>query len=130
MPSKSLEAYQAVEQSTLTGRELEAMLLAKAAARLRAAQDGLQTAQDLEQLDEALRYNQRLWTVLQTELLDANNPLPADLKQNLLALIGFIDQRTFALMADPRPERLDILIRINLEIAAGLQNRPVEAATP
>lgn len=122
MPSP-LDLYRKVEKETLSGRDLEASVLLKAAQKLLAARHRLASAKDVETLDEALRYNQRLWTLFQSELAAPENPLPQPLKENLLALIGFIDRRTFALMADPIPERIDVLIEINRNIASGLQAR-------
>lgn len=122
MPSP-LDQYRSVEKATLSGRELEASVLFKAAQKLAEAKMRLENAHDLETLDEALRYNQRVWTLFQSELMEPANPLPQPIKDNLLALIGFIDRRTFSLMAEPVPARLDVLIDINRNIAGGLQGQ-------
>lgn len=121
MPTPPLDAYRQVEKGTLSGRALEAMLLEKAAAMLLAVRNGWQDAERLTRLDEALRYNQRLWTVFQAEVAEPANPLPRDLKENLLSLSAFIDKRTFETVAAPSPEKLDVLITINRNIAAGLR---------
>lgn len=118
-----LDQYRKVEKETLSGRDLEASVLLKAAQKLMAARHRLASERDFDALDEALRYNQRLWTLFQSELAEPDNPLPQPIKENLLALIGFIDRRTFALMSDPVPERVDVLIEINRNIASGLQAR-------
>ena len=73
-----------------------------------------------EELDEALKYNQRIWTIFQTELTKQDNPMPMSIKRDLLRLAGFIDKRIFETMSDPSPEKLDIIIKINQNIAAGL----------
>lgn len=121
--SSPLDLYRKVEKETLSGRDLEASVLLKAAQKLVEARHRLANDQDLNTLDEALRYNQRVWTLFQSELDEPANPLPQPIKANLLALIGFIDRRTFSLMADPAPERIDVLIEINRNIASGLQAR-------
>lgn len=72
-------------------------------------------------LDDALKYNQRIWTILQVELAKPDNPLPDHIKRDLLLLSGFIDKRIFDTMASPRPEKLDVIIKINENIAAGLR---------
>jgi flagellar protein FlaF len=118
-----LDQYQSVEKATLTGRELESHILLKSAQKLAEAKRRLESDRDLESLDEALRYNQRLWTLFQSELMDPGNPLPQEIKENLLALIGFIDRRTFSLMAEPDAARIDVLIEINRNIASGLQGQ-------
>ncbi len=123
MHSSPLKAYQTVEMATLTGRELESNLLLNSAARLSAVQLNWDAPGRGAMLDESLRYNQRLWTVFQSELMDEGNPMPTELKNNLLSLSAFIDKRTFETMAYPEPKKLDILIAINRNIAAGLQSR-------
>jgi flagellar protein FlaF len=125
MLNNSLKAYQAVESASLTGRELEASLLIKSASRLSAVQMQWDSPERNELLDEGLRYNQKLWTVFQAEMMEEKNPLPKDVKQNMLALSLFVDKRTFDTINDPSPEKLDILIAINRNIAAGLQAVPV-----
>ncbi len=129
MPVNPLDAYQQVERETLSGRELEASVLTRAAMRLQAVRNNWDDPNRNALLDEALRYNQKLWTYLQTELANPDNPLPAEIKTNLLALSGFIDRRTFQLMAKPEAEKLDILISINQNIAAGLRANPGQPAS-
>lgn len=121
MSANPLEAYQAVEKATLTGRELEATVLMRAAAMLAEVRQDWDGAGRERRLDAALKNNQRVWTLLQAELLADNNPLPAEIRQNLLALSAFIDKRTFELMAVPDSAKLDILIAINHNIAGGLR---------
>ena len=46
------------------------------------------------------------------------------LKENVLSLSAFIDKRIFEVMAFPSPEKLNIIININQNIAAGLRDSP------
>lgn len=124
MRNSPLKAYQSVEGATLTGRDLEANLLIKSAARLSSVKLQWDSPERNELLDESLRYNQRLWTVFQSEMMDEANPLPNDVKKNILSLSLFVDKRTFDTINEPAPEKLDILIAINRNIAAGLQSAP------
>jgi len=121
MSASPLNAYQEVEKATLSGRDLESTVLMRAAMRLMDIKNNWDTPERETKLDEALRYNQRVWTFFQAELLDAENPLPAEIKRNLLSLSGFVDKRTFDVMAFPAADKLDILISINKNIAAGLR---------
>jgi flagellar protein FlaF len=121
MNRNPLSAYQSVEKATLSGRELEASVLMKAALILADVQEQWDAPQLDERLDVALRNNQRIWTVFQAELTEPDNPLPLEIKRNLLSLSVFVDRRTFELMAKPEREKLDILIAINKNIAAGLR---------
>jgi len=124
MFNNPLKAYQNVESATLDGRSLEASLLIKSAARLAAVQQNWDAPEREEMLDESLRYNLRLWTVFQAEMANKDNPIPMEIKRNLLSLSAFIDKRTFETISYPDPAKLDILIAINRNIAAGLQPAP------
>lgn len=121
MNRNPLSAYQSVEKATLSGRELEATVLMKAALMLAEVQENWEASQLDERLDIALRNNQRIWTVFQAELTESDNPLPTEIKRNLLSLSVFVDRRTFELMVKPEKDKLDILIAINKNIAAGLR---------
>lgn len=108
-------------QSVVSPRELEASLLIKAAARLQVVADdwGGQS----RNLDEALTYNRRLWTLLVSAVIAEDNPLPVGIKTNILGLANFIFNQTFKISADPQPHALGTLISINRDIAAGLRGR-------
>ena len=116
MPVNALEAYRDVEKATLPQRDLEASVLTKAAMRLQSTRDNWTSADNYAQLNDTLQYNQRLWTFFQAELTTEDNPLPEEIKRNLLSLSLYVDRRTFEVMAYPAPEKLDILININLNI--------------
>jgi flagellar protein FlaF len=79
-----------------------------------------QAAADREQMLNAARLNWRLWTILQAELLNPQSPVPADVRDNVLSLARFIDGRMLDFIAEPEPAKLDPLIAINRELAAGL----------
>ena len=121
MHNKALDAYKSVEKTTVSGRETEARVLTEAALKLRACQKKWDNEDQRELLDEALTYNQRIWTIFQAELGKEDNPLPDKIKLDLLRLSSFIDKRIFEIMAYPAPEKLNIIIKINENIAAGLR---------
>jgi len=128
MHSNPLDAYQNVEKNSLEGRALEAFVLTKAANFLQSVQNGWDAQDRKEQLDEALRYNLRIWSLLQAEMTNAENPLPAEIKQNLLNLSLFVDRRTFQILMSPDREQLSILIGINRNICAGLRSDAAQTA--
>ena len=108
-------------QTTASPRELEASLLIKAATRLQGVADdwtGRQT-----ELDGALTYNRKLWTLLVSAVIAEDNPLPVEIKRNILGLANFIFNRTFQIAAAPEPAAIGILVNINRDIAAGLRGR-------
>lgn len=108
-------------QSVVSPRELEASLLIKAAMRLQAVADDW-SLRDRE-LDDALTYNRRLWTLLVSAVTAEDNPLPVGIKTNILGLANFIFNQTFRISSDPHPQALAALIGINRDIAAGLRGR-------
>ena len=118
---KGINAYQSIERTTLSGRETEARVLTKAATKLKYCRNNWDAEDRREKLHEALTYNQRIWSLIQGELLDENNPLPKKIKENILSLSILIDKRIFNVMAYPAPEKLDLIIDINLNLAAGLR---------
>ena len=123
---QAASAYSKAAQATQSPRELEAAILLKAAARLQAIRDDWDGRR--RELFDALTYNRKLWTVLVTSATEEGNPLPAPIKQNVANLGIFIFNHTLAVMTQPAPERLGILITINREVAAGLRSQPAQAA--
>ena len=121
MYNNALNAYQAVEKATVSGRETEARVLTQAAQKLRACQRRWDDDDRKQLLDEALKYNQRIWSIFQAELGNVDNPLPDHIKRDLLKLSAYIDKRIFEVMAFPEAQKLDIIIKINENIAAGLR---------
>lgn len=109
----------------MTGREIEAAALARTAMLLKRCKDNWDADDTTGERAEALRTNQLIWSILQGELAKDDNPLPKQVKEDLLSLSLFVDKRIFEVMAHPAPEKLAILININLNIAAGLRNQAV-----
>ena len=121
MQSLQLEAYKKTQMQTLSGREIEAAVLTKAALALKECQDTWDAGGQNGKLDEALRYNQLIWSIFQGELVRDDNPLPKKLREDILSLSAFVDRRVFEIMAYPSPEKLNAIININLNLAAGLR---------
>ena len=115
------QAYQTIAKQTASPRELEADLLLKAASRLQAIRDSWEASKAT--LDEALLYNRKLWSIFLTSATGGDNPLPADVRQNVANLGLFVMNQTVTVTADPKPERLNTLININRELAAGLRGK-------
>jgi flagellar biosynthesis activator protein FlaF len=125
MHTCELEAYRNIQKATMTDREIEAYILTQAALKLKDCQENWDP-ECSDRLDEALRYNQLIWSIFQGELIREDNPLPRKLRQDLLNLSLFTDKRTFEIMAYPAPEKLTAIININLNIAAGLRGNAKE----
>ena len=125
---QAASVYAKNAQVSQSPRELEANLLMKAASRLQSIKDDWAIREP--ELDDALTYNRRLWTILASSATEAENPLPREIKQNIANLAVFIFKRTVDVMIDKKPEQLSALININRQIAAGLRERPAAAEPP
>ena len=124
MQTQPLRAYEQVEKATQSGREIEAAVLTKAAIKLKECQDNWDAPDRDTKLDVALKFNQRIWSIFQSELSREDHELPKKLRLDILRLAAFIDRRIFETIASPSPEKLKIVIDINNNLAAGLRNSP------
>lgn len=122
MLQNAVKSYQSVDKETMSGRETEARVLTQAALKLVDCQKHWDAPDLKSRLDAALKYNQRIWSIFQAEVAKSTNPLPLPIKENILHLSRFIDQRIFDTMAFPQADKLDIIIKINQNIAAGLRS--------
>lgn len=122
MQQKAANAYGQTSQQSAPPRELEATLLIKAAGKFQVIRD--EWADRKSELDEALNYNRKLWTIFVGAASEDNSPLPIAVRQNIRNLGVFIFDRTLQLQIHPEPEKLTALITINREIAAGLRTNP------
>jgi flagellar protein FlaF len=119
-------AYTSQQKSIENSRDIDARALLSCAQRMQVSLDA--GAQDVHAYAEAVRHNQRLWTIFQVALCDPDNPLPKDLKMTLLNLSRYIDRTSFRVMHEFSPQLLKSLIDINRTIAAGLSRKPPKAA--
>jgi len=121
-------AYTAHQRQNEDGRETDKRALLSCASRLSAAlADG---GKDMPAYSDALRHNQRLWTIFQVALCDPDNELPKDLKVTLLNLSRYVDKVSFRAVTEFAPQLLHSLIDINRIIAAGLDKKPAEIGKP
>lgn len=121
MYAAQLEAYSNTQKASMSSRDIEASVLMKAAVMLRECQDNWDAGDRDIKLDEALRFNQLIWTFFQGELLKEDNPLPKKLREDILSLSFFVDKRIFEIMGSPAIDKLSVIININQNLAAGLR---------
>jgi flagellar protein FlaF len=103
-------------------RELEARVLLKSARMLKELQDNWDEV-TTEMLDNVLKYNRQIWMMFyDTALENEDESRPNDLRSNIVNLANFIFKREVDILAsrERTPDKLDVLININKEIAAGL----------
>jgi len=115
------QAYSNTQRTSVTPRDREAMLLIKAASQLQGVKDNWDDHK--QTLRSALTYNRKLWTVLVTSIGREENELPAAIKNNIGSLGVFIFSQTIEAETKPAPEKLNALITINRELAAGLHGK-------
>lgn len=114
-----------VKTTTTNQRELEGQLLIKYAQKMRALQDNWDDISHGD-LDDVLSNNRKLWTLFYDTAIEekeGDQGRPDDLRKNIIALSEYIFNRTIKTLAAPEKNKLDILIDINKEIAAGLLAR-------
>jgi flagellar biosynthesis activator protein FlaF len=122
--SQGVSAYAKAAKVTQSPRELEASLLIRSALRLQGIQDAWEEKQN--DLDAALLYNRKLWTILVASVTRPDNPLPAPIRQNIANIGLFIFNQTLKTIAEPSPDKLGSMVFINKELAAGLNARTTE----
>lgn len=121
MAGDPTKAYAQAQRQTLTARQAEAMALTKAAIKLEEAK---KTPDDIAVFSDALRHNNLLWTIFQTDIADPRNELPPEIKANIMSLSIFVDKQTNQALRESNPNLLNALININKQLAAGLRGDP------
>lgn len=121
MQNQAAQAYQQVAKQTANPRDVEANLLTKSAQNMQALKDNWPDSRP--DLFNVLNHNRKLWTVFLNTVTKEDNPLPDAIKQNVANLGLFVMNHTMELQAAPAPEKLDVLMNINRELAAGLRGK-------
>ena len=117
----NLAGYAQTEIAGMGESELEARALIRTASALNRVKENWETAKN--DLNSALDKNRRLWSILASAMSEADCPQPKEIKQNIVNLASFVFKRTLDVIANPAPEKLDILININMNIAKGLSGK-------
>jgi flagellar protein FlaF len=123
MYATQLQAYRNTPREEMSDREIDAHALTQSALKLRDCQQSwdMSGLERVDRLFEALRINSLLWSIFQASITAEGNPLPRQLREDLLTLSLFVDKRTREIMCFPEPDKLTSLININLNLAAGLR---------
>lgn len=121
-----------LQKHTPDQRELEAHVLLKSAKFIQDMQNDWDNVTS-QILEDILRYNRQVWMMFyDTALENPEGNRPNDLRSNIVNLAQFIFKREIEILAQPEKKKLDILISINRDIAAGLmegsKNVPVPQA--
>jgi len=139
MQTQGYKAYAIAQRSSLGLKELERMALARAIHELTTIRDNFSPGkQGYALYADALKFNQNLWTLIQSNIADSPDSGTAELRSNFLQLSLFVDSQTMRALQDPDPENLTPLIKINKIISGGLygalnnakQAAPAKAPVP
>ncbi|MFK7866378.1 MAG: flagellar biosynthesis regulator FlaF, partial [Alphaproteobacteria bacterium] len=88
--------------------------------------DNAKKDQDGSKIKEIVRLNWRVWTIIQSAMLDPQTEVPINVRSNLVNLSNFIDKRSVDILGAPDPLKLEVLININRQIGAGLLGNPAD----
>ena len=85
---QAIKAYAAVAKETASPRDLESLLLLKAAFKLQSVYDGW--TDQPHGLDDAVLYNRRLWTVFLDSVCDEASLLPVTIRQHRCRITTYL----------------------------------------
>lgn len=119
MQQQGARAYQQMARQTVNPRELEANLLSKSASRFQRIRDDWN--RESRDLFAALQFNRKLWNIFLNSVTREDSALPLDVRENVANLGVFVLKHSLAVQIEPAAAKLDVLININREIAAGLR---------
>jgi flagellar protein FlaF len=118
--------------SAPAGRQIEVSILELATAKLRSHMGEADALAWSRELDEVLKFNQKVWDVFSADWMSSTCKLERSLRENLLSIAVFVKKKTFKTMADPKKRDLDLLIQLNENIVdglrAGMESRQSESA--
>jgi flagellar protein FlaF len=120
--SNAAQAYARASQTTSSPREIEAQALLKAARQLQEVQSNW--AGPGKAMENALLFNRRLWSIFMSAAQTDENPQSIEVRQNIANIGVFVMKQTIDMQLNPDPAKLNSLIDINCNLAAGLSGKP------
>lgn len=121
MSTAASRAYAHAARESSSPRETEAQALLMAARKLQEVVNNWRGPD--QNMHKALLFNRRLWTIFLSAAESAENPQPAEIRQNIANIGVFVLKQTIDMQTEPNPAKLKSLIDINCNIAAGLSGR-------
>lgn len=119
----------ALSSNAADGRDLESAVLIKSALKMELIAKKIEAGEKvrLEDIEDTLKNNRKIWEIFLDNMEDPKNALPKEIKNNIASLAMFIFKHTNEVLVDTSPSKFRILININRNIAMGLNKKP---ATP
>ena len=110
-------AYAQSAAPTRTPRDTEYEAISKITHRLNSAAARRET--DFSAFVQALHENRRLWSVLATDVADADNALPNNLRARIFYLAEFTEQHSSQVLGNKAT--VEPLLEINMAVLRGLR---------
>ncbi|SDX46646.1 flagellar protein FlaF [Ruegeria halocynthiae] len=110
-------AYAQPAAPTRTPRDTEYEAISRITHRLKAA--AARKATDFGEFVQALHENRRLWSVLATDVADADNALPNNLRARIFYLAEFTEQHSSQVLGNKAT--IEPLLEINMAVLRGLR---------
>lgn len=117
-------SYSQAQVSGLGQTELESRALIRTASGLNQLKEHWEERKG--ELNDILEKNRRLWAIIAAAMKEDDCPQPIEVRRNILSLAIFVFQRTVDILANPDPNKLDVLININMNLAKGLSGDGAE----
>jgi flagellar protein FlaF len=119
--SNAAQVYARTAQVTASPRDIEAQALLKAAKQLQEAVTNWGNGNS--EFSTALLFNRKLWSIFLSAAVSNDNPQPQDVRQKIANIGIFVMSRTAELQVNPDRDKVQSLIDINRNLAAGLAGR-------
>src|ERR1700737_2703396 len=119
--SNAAQAYARTAQNIASPRDIEAQALLKAARQLQDA--ATRWDESDSELKAALLFNRKLWSIFVSDAIIDSNPEAVSPRQSIANIGIFVLTQCAALQIKPEVDKLQALIDINRNIAAGLSSR-------
>ena len=105
-----------------SGRQVEISILEMSAGRLRGCLGEEEAIAYQSGINEALRFNQKVWDVFCADWSEENCSLDEAMRESLLSLGMFVKKRTFRMLAQPTRSGVLALIELNDNLIMGLRS--------
>ncbi len=115
----------ALSSNAADGRDLESAVLMKSALKLELLAKSIELGErvSLEEIEDTLKSNRKIWEIFLDNMNAPENTLPKEIKDNIASLALFIFKHTINVLADTNPTKFKVLININRNIATGLSKK-------
>jgi flagellar protein FlaF len=128
MYKQALKAYESAQKTAIQTKELERLAIARTTHKLTSARDNFTHGKEsYDTYADALKFNQKLWTLIQSNIADNPNSGTPSLRESLLNLSLFIDKQTVTALQNPDPNNVTPLIEINKSISGGLHSQNTQS---